>query len=95
MQQTNKQQQQLQKQDGEQVEEDEPQTGTMTHHNELARKGTKTVHSNWSTDPPKPGPHLLEAVYAPAHQTASLPVFNIFLPNRVLIYCYIDSNLVT
>lgn len=46
MQQTNKQQQQLQKQDGEQVEEDEPQTGTMTHDNELARKGTKTVHSN-------------------------------------------------
>lgn len=46
MQQTNKQQQQLQKQDGEQVEEDEPQTGTMTHHNELARKGTKSVHSN-------------------------------------------------
>jgi hypothetical protein len=46
MQQTKKQQQQLQKQVGEQVEEDEPQTGTMTHHNELARKGTKTVHSN-------------------------------------------------
>ena len=46
MQQTEKQQQQLQKQDGEQVEEDKPQTGTMTHHNELARKGTKTVHSN-------------------------------------------------
>jgi hypothetical protein len=42
----NKQQQQSQKQDGEQVEEDEPQTGTMTHHNELPRKGTKTVHSN-------------------------------------------------
>jgi hypothetical protein len=47
MQQTrSKQQQQLQIQDGEQVEEDEPQTGTMTHHNELARKRTKTVPSN-------------------------------------------------
>ena len=28
------------------MEEDEPQTGTMAHDNELARKGTKAVHSN-------------------------------------------------
>jgi hypothetical protein len=41
-----KEQQQLQKQDEEQVEEDEPWTGTMTHHNELASTVTKTVHSN-------------------------------------------------
>jgi hypothetical protein len=34
----------------------------------------------WSTDPPRPGPHLLEAQYnnAPIHQTTSLPVFNAF-----------------
>ena len=47
MQQTDKQQQQqLQKQDGKQVEEDKPQTGTMTHHNKLANTVIKTVNSN-------------------------------------------------
>ena len=47
MQQTDKQQQQqLQKQDGKQVEEDKLQTGTMTHHNKLANTVIKTVNSN-------------------------------------------------